>query len=70
MVSAGVVSHPSEWAHGGYNEIQKSKKRYGIIDFPRLMSILQFDDSGELRACHYNWVEEKLKQNDSNRETE
>ena len=70
MVRAGVVAHPSEWADSGYNEIQKPKKRYGIIDFPRLMRILQFDDSEELRVSHYNWVEEKLKGNDGNRETE
>ena len=70
MVRAGVVSHPSEWAHSGYNEIQKPKKRYGIIDFPRLMSVLQLDDPEELSVSHYNWVEEKLRQNDCNRETE
>jgi putative transposase len=70
MVRAGVVSHPSEWAHSGYNEIQKPKKRYGIIDFPRLMSILQFDDPEDLRASHRNWVEEKLKRNDGNRDGE
>jgi len=70
MVRAGAVSHPSEWAHSGYNEIQNPKKRYGIIDVSRLTSILQFDDSEKLRASHYNWVEEKLTENDGNRETE
>ena len=38
MVRAGAVSHPSEWTHCGYNEIQNPKKRYGIIDFPRSVS--------------------------------
>jgi REP element-mobilizing transposase RayT len=70
MVRAGAVSHPSEWAHCGYNEIQNPKKRYGIIDFQRLMSVLQFDRPEQLRESHYNWVEEKLKQNDGNRDAE
>ena len=34
------------------------------------MSILQLDDPEELRASHYNWVEEKLAENDGNREAE
>ena len=29
MVRAGVVEHPNEWSHSGYNEIQKPKQRYG-----------------------------------------
>ena len=70
MVRAGVVSHPCEWAHSGYNEIQKPKKRYGIIDLPRLTRILQFDDPEDLRVSHYNWVEEKLKEHDGNRDAE
>ena len=37
MVRAGVVSHPSEWKHCGYNEIQNPKKKYNIIDFAILM---------------------------------
>ena len=27
-VLAGVVTHPSEWNFGGYNEIQKHSERY------------------------------------------
>jgi len=32
MVRAGVVSHPGEWAHSGYREIQEPPKRYAVID--------------------------------------
>ena len=31
MVRTGVVSHPSEWAQSGYNEIQNQKQRYDKI---------------------------------------
>ena len=40
MVRAGVVKHPNEWSHSGYNEIQKPKQRYGIIDFKSYMSLV------------------------------
>ena len=32
MVRAGVVSHPVEWAHSGYSEIQEPPKRYAVIE--------------------------------------
>jgi REP-associated tyrosine transposase len=32
MVRAGVVSHPRDWAHSGYREIQEPPKRYAVID--------------------------------------
>ena len=35
MVRAGVVTHPSEWNFGGYNEIQKPRQRYALIDYKR-----------------------------------
>jgi len=34
MVRAGVVSHPSEWPFGGYNEIQKSKQHKNSYSAP------------------------------------
>ena len=64
MVRAGVVSHPSQWAICGYNEIQTPKERYGIIDFPCLMNLLNINGFENLKESHYNWVAEGLKQND------
>jgi putative transposase len=60
MVRAGVVSHPSEWKHFGYNEIQNPKKRYSIIDFAILMRFLQLDNYEGLKESHHKWVEEEL----------
>ena len=64
MVRAGVVSHPSQWAICGYNEIQNPKERYGIIDFPCLMNLLNINCFEKLKESHYKWVAEGLKKND------
>ena len=61
MVSAGVVTHPSEWNFGGYNEIQKPRERYALIDYKRLMDLLHISTIDELRSSHKKWVEEILK---------
>ena len=61
MVRAGVVTHPSEWNFGGYNEIQKPRKRYALINYRRLMDLLHISTVDELRNSHKKWVEEILK---------
>ncbi len=61
MVRAGVVTHPSEWNFGGYNEIQKPRERYALIDYKRLMDLLHMSTIDELRSSHKKWVEEILK---------
>jgi REP element-mobilizing transposase RayT len=43
MVRAGVVTHPSDWAHSGYREIQNPPKRYGSIDLHELSSVCGLD---------------------------
>jgi len=37
MVRAGVVCHPSEWPFSGYNEIQRPRKRYALVDWTMLV---------------------------------
>ncbi len=44
MVRTGVVRHPSDWEFSGYNEIQKPRQRYRIIDNDALMNMFQFSD--------------------------
>jgi len=44
MVRAGVVEHPKQWEFCGYNEIQRHRKRKGIIDFDRLKDFLGFEN--------------------------
>jgi hypothetical protein len=38
MVRAGVVTHPSDWAHSGYREVQNPPKRHGIAAMRRFKS--------------------------------
>src|SRR5665647_379131 len=38
MVRNGVVSHPSSWVHGGYNEIQNPPLRYSLINREHLIA--------------------------------
>ena len=35
-----------------------------------MMGLLRFDGPAELRASHHNWVGEKLRENDGDREAE
>ena len=48
MVRAGVVEHPSEWGFSGYNEIQKPRERYALIDYEGLKDLLGFKGMDDL----------------------
>jgi putative transposase len=60
MVRAGVVGHPSNWAHSGYQEIQNPPKRYGIIDHLELSSLCGFNGVTDFQQAHRHWVTEAL----------
>ena len=68
MVRAGVVKHPSEWEFCGYNEIQNPRKRKGIIDFDRLVSLLGFESYEDLKESHLKWIDSRIQS--GSRETE
>lgn len=61
MVRAGVVRHPSEWAHGGYREIQQPRKRYTVIDLEALSASCGFTDAARFQEAHRQWVEAALR---------
>jgi putative transposase len=61
MVRAGVVTHPKQWIHSGYHEIQKPKERYGMLAFKSLVRLLPIDTHDELKQLHRKWIEEELK---------
>jgi len=69
MVRAGVVTHPSDWGFSGYNEIQNPRKRYALINYQRLMQLLNIQTVEELRKSHSGWIEEALRNNSSIRES-
>ena len=62
MVRARAVKHPSRWVHGGYREIQRPPKRYGIIDLRELMAVCGFGDLEHLQRAHVGWVEQALSE--------
>lgn len=69
MVRAGVAKHPQEWIHSGYNEIQRPRQRYGIIDFKNLMALLQIENFVDLKEAHREWTDETLKKSKVVRES-
>jgi putative transposase len=69
MVRAGVVSHPSEWDMGGYNEIQNRPERYSLIDVQCLMELCSCSGPKTFREQHRQWVQEALDNGLNQRET-
>ena len=61
MVRAGVVTHPREWVHGGYCEIQHPRQRYRLIDRERLRDLAGASGGEQFFVAHAGWVEEALR---------
>ena len=57
MVRAGAVGHPSEWAHGGYREIQHPPLRYRLIDRDKLIELCGMQNDQQLLGRHQDWIE-------------
>ena len=68
MVRAGVVSHPSEWAFGGYSEIQKPRKKSVLIDHQKLSGLSGFDSYDEFRMAHQELVNNSLANGNNSRQ--
>jgi REP element-mobilizing transposase RayT len=68
MVRAGVVTHPSEWEVGGFNEIQNPPARYGVIDRQGLYEFCGVPASESFADHHRQWVQNALLSGESNRE--
>jgi putative transposase len=69
MVRAGVVAHPSEWAWSGYNEIQRPRERYALIDRTRLKDLLGMNDDSVLSEHHRQWIDDARKKDFHQRES-
>ncbi len=61
IVGPGRVRHPRHWDVSGYQEIQRPRARYRIIDIGALMTALRIDDPEVLRRTHWRWVEDGLR---------
>ena len=68
MVRAGVVRHPRDWPHGGYNEIQSSRSRYRVIDLDGLASLTDCTSVAQLQAAHREQVELSVQADDHARD--
>jgi hypothetical protein len=68
MVRAGVVSHPGEWAHSGYREIQEPPKRYAVIDLEGLAAICGFTNPSDFQRAHREWIEQAMENGGAPRE--
>ncbi len=60
MVRAGVVNHPENWGHSGYNEIQQPPKRYRLIDQSTLATLCAVSNTQALQNTHRNWIQDAL----------
>ena len=69
MVRAGVVDYPSLWHTGGYYESLNPCKRGARIDYQALRRLLQFDSDKALLVARDNWIRQKLKNADLQRES-
>ena len=39
MVRVGMVSHPKDWAFGGYNDIQSPRRKCILINYEKLVAL-------------------------------
>lgn len=60
MVRAGVVDHPSQWLHSGYNEIQRPRRKNILIDYKKFMELLGTDNYEQAKRNHLGWAAEFL----------
>jgi hypothetical protein len=54
------VSHPSEWAFGGYSEIQSPRRKCALIAYSRLSELAGFASYDDFRDFHRQWVSDML----------
>lgn len=70
MVRNGVVSHPSEWPFGGYNEIQKPRRKCVLIAYQKLAELTGFATYDAFRKAHKELVSESLANGNNFRQTQ
>jgi len=62
MFRAGAVTHPSEWAFCGYNEIQAPRERYALIDYEWLKRLAGFESMPDLAEAYRGWIDESVQE--------
>ncbi|HYC46956.1 MAG TPA: transposase [Burkholderiales bacterium] len=69
MVRAGAVSHPADWPHGGYREIQNPPARYRMIDLAALSASCGFERLQDFQRAHREWVASAVERGVLTRDT-
>jgi len=62
------VSHPSEWVHGGYPEIEYSPLRYCPIDREKLIELGGMESNQQLVRDYHSWIELAAQNNHLDRQ--
>ncbi len=60
MVRAGVVKHPRQWRWCGYDELVGRRKRYRLLDIPRLLELSGCSDAEGLGDNYSAMIEEAI----------
>jgi putative transposase len=68
MVRANVISHPSDWLHSGYREIQSPPLRYRIVDLEMLTKLCGFNVVANFQSAHRGWIEAALRDGATDRQ--
>ena len=69
MVRAGVIQNPSQWVHGGYEELQKPRHKCSLIEHERVKKLTGFDSYDRFRDAHELWVDEALMKGGGSRDS-
>ena len=69
MVRADVISHPKEWAFGGYNEIQFPCRKSILINYEKLAELSGCDSYTSFQSLHNNLVHDALETEKIKRES-
>jgi putative transposase len=52
----------------GYNEIQRPRRKYVLIDYEVLSHLSGFDNFDDFQSSHRNWIEAALSDNQTQRQ--
>lgn len=61
MVRAGVISHPDEWAFGGYKEIQSPRRKSILINYQKLADLTGCNSFASFQEVHRDLVNNALE---------
>ena len=68
MVRNGVIAHPSEWPFGGYNEIQKPRRKNVLIAYQKLAELTGFESYNIFQKAHQEMVNTSLANGNNQRQ--